>query len=78
MLAFLAPVSSHLGQARKEDRARERVQAFYTQARDQSLAVHALSQRLHPSKLGQLGLAAAVRGLCNELREHHGLEVVPN
>ena len=29
--------------------------------------MHGLSHQLHPSKLEQLGLLAAVRGLCNEL-----------
>jgi signal transduction histidine kinase len=37
--------------------------------------VHTLSHQLHPSKLEQLGLVAAVRGLCQELTLHHGLGV---
>jgi PAS domain S-box-containing protein len=40
-----------------------------------SSAVHDLSHQLHPSKLEHLGLVAAVRGLCKELRQGHGLEV---
>ena len=40
-----------------------------------SSSVHDLSHQLHPSKLEQLGLVAAVRGLCKELKQHHDLEV---
>jgi PAS domain S-box-containing protein len=38
-------------------------------------AVHALSHQLHPAKLEQLGLVAAVQGLCRETAGHHGLDV---
>jgi PAS domain S-box-containing protein len=40
-----------------------------------SSAVHDLSHQLHPSKLEHVGLVAAVKGLCKELRQGHGLEV---
>jgi len=40
-----------------------------------STSVHDLSHRLHPSKLEQLGLVAAVRGLCKELMQSHGLPI---
>ena len=40
-----------------------------------STTVHDLSHQLHPSKLEQLGLVAAIRGLCKELAQHHGLNV---
>ena len=40
-----------------------------------SSTVHDLSHQLHPAKLEQLGLVAAVRGLCQELASHHGLDV---
>ena len=40
-----------------------------------SSAVHDLSHHLHPSKLEQLGLVAAVRGLCGELSQAHGLAI---
>ena len=40
-----------------------------------SSAVHDLSHQLHPTKLEQLGLVAAVRGLCNELGHAHGLGI---
>ena len=37
--------------------------------------MHDLSHQLHPAKLEQLGLVAAVRGLCNELGQAHGLDI---
>ena len=40
-----------------------------------SSVVHGLSTVLHPTKLEQLGLVAAVRGLCNELTRVHGLAI---
>jgi signal transduction histidine kinase len=40
-----------------------------------SSVVHGLSTVLHPSKLEQLGLVAAVRGLCQELARAHGLAI---
>ena len=38
-------------------------------------AVHDLSTELHPSKLEQLGIEAAIRGLCKELPQAHGLTI---
>jgi PAS domain S-box-containing protein len=40
-----------------------------------SSTVHDLSHQLHPSKLEQLGLVAAVRSLCRELTLGHGLAI---
>jgi PAS domain S-box-containing protein len=40
-----------------------------------SSTVHDLSHQLHPSKLEQLGLVAAVRSLCRELTLGHGLPI---
>ncbi len=40
-----------------------------------SSAVHELSHQLHPSKLELLGLVAAVKHLCKELRERYNLIV---
>jgi PAS domain S-box-containing protein len=49
--------------------------AIAARVKELSAAVHALSHQLHPAKLEQLGLVAAVRGLCREFAAHHGLEV---
>jgi PAS domain S-box-containing protein len=43
------------------------IQHLQTKAQEISAEIHRLSYRLHPSKLDHLGLAAAVRSLCQEL-----------
>ncbi|HET6574373.1 MAG TPA: ATP-binding protein [Fimbriiglobus sp.] len=53
----------------------DRIQELSARARDLSSTVHDLSHRLHPSKLEQLGLVAALGGLCRELTQSHSLEV---
>ncbi len=40
-----------------------------------SSAVHDLSHQLHPAKVEQLGLVAALRGLCGGLGPAHGLSI---
>jgi signal transduction histidine kinase len=45
------------------------------QVKQLSSSVHDLSHQLHPSKLEQLGLLAAVRGLCKELTQAQGLPI---
>jgi signal transduction histidine kinase len=37
--------------------------------------VHDLSHELHPSKLGSLGLVAAIEGLCRDISRRHGIVV---
>jgi len=54
---------------------RKRIQALSARVKDLSSTVHDLSHQLHPSKLEHLGLVASVRGLCLEVRQHHGVEV---
>jgi signal transduction histidine kinase len=64
--------------ARRRASAREmieRLRDVSARVRELSSAVHDLSHQLHPSKLEHLGLEAAVRGLCTELGQHHGLTV---
>src|SRR5262249_58467755 len=51
-----------------------RLEALLARVKQLSSTVHDLSHQLHPSKLEQLGLVAAVRGLCRELTRSHGLE----
>jgi PAS domain S-box-containing protein len=68
-LALLAVELEMLGQRPAQDlaaRTRE-VQALATQAKDLASEVHRVCHELHPAKLEQLGLAAAIRGLCQEL-----------
>jgi PAS domain S-box-containing protein len=45
------------------------------QVRQLSSSVHDLSRQLHPTKLEQLGLVAAVGGLCKELGQSHDLRI---
>ncbi len=52
-----------------------RMQALSSRVKQLASTVHDLSRQLHPSKLEQLGLAAAVRGLCKELGGGHGLPI---
>ena len=52
-----------------------RIQELLRQLRQLSSSVHELSHQLHPAKLEQLGLAAAIGGLCHELTHRHGLKI---
>lgn len=46
---------------------RKRVHRLLLQAQEISTDIHRLSYKLHPSKLDHLGLAAAVKSLCDEV-----------
>jgi PAS domain S-box-containing protein len=52
-----------------------RIHELSARVKQLSSSVHGLSHQLHPSKLEQLGLLAAVRGLCLELTQSHGLPI---
>jgi len=52
-----------------------RIQELSARVKQLSSSVHGLSHQLHPSKLEQLGLLAAVRGLCQELTQSHRLPI---
>jgi PAS domain S-box-containing protein len=51
----------------------EQMQDLSAQVKNLSSSVHDLSRQLHPTKLEQLGLVAAVNGLCNEMSQSHAL-----
>ena len=51
----------------KPSSLRKRVHKLQLQAQEISTDIHRLSYRLHPSKLDHLGLAAAIKTLCDEL-----------
>jgi len=76
-LALLAVHLDLLGQGPPESRAQlgERMKEMSDRVKQLSSAVHGLSTLLHPSKLEQLGLVAAVRGLCREMAPAHGLAI---
>jgi PAS domain S-box-containing protein len=52
-----------------------RLETMSSRVKQLSSAVHDLSHQLHPMKLEQLGLEAAIRGFCNDLRRGHHLEI---
>jgi PAS domain S-box-containing protein len=56
-------------------RLRARVAKLSARVKQLSSSIHDLSHQLHPMKLEQLGLVAALRGLCNELSEGHGIAI---
>jgi signal transduction histidine kinase len=52
-----------------------RMQELLAEVKHLSSSVHNLSHQLHPSKLEQLGLVAAIGDLCRELAHNHGLKI---
>jgi signal transduction histidine kinase len=76
-LALLSVELDVLGQRPPESAAKlgDRMRELSARVKQLSSAVHGLSHQLHPSKLEQLGLLAATRGLCRELAEGHRLSI---
>ncbi len=76
-LALLAVKLDLLGQQAPAGNAElaGSIEQLSTQVKQLSSTVHGLSHQLHPSKVEQLGLVAAVRGLCTELTQSHGLVI---
>jgi signal transduction histidine kinase len=52
-----------------------RIHELIAQTKQLSSSVEGLSRQLHPAKLEQLGLVAAIRGVCDEVAHTHGLKV---
>lgn len=63
------------GQPQDPSQLAARLARLSTRTKQLSSSVHDLSHQLHPMKLEQLGFVAAVRGLCKELSEGHGLPI---
>ncbi|HTS70916.1 MAG TPA: PAS domain S-box protein [Terriglobia bacterium] len=76
-LALLAIDLEQLAQRPEATRQEwtQRLQAMWAQTQELTTDIHRLSYQLHPSKLEDLGLVAAVRGYCHELSRQGGLEV---
>ena len=75
-LALLAVELDMLGQQPPASSVvSERMQEFSARVRNLSSGVHRLSHELHPAKLEQLGLVAAVRGFAKELGAAHQMAV---
>ncbi len=53
----------------------ERMHDLSGRVKQLSSEVHELSHQLHPTKLEQLGLVVAIRGLCGELSHAHGVGI---
>lgn len=69
-MALLSIELAQLEQRIKKSRhLRPLIQNLQTKALEISTEIHRLSYRLHPSKLDHLGLAAAVKSLCQEFSE---------
>jgi signal transduction histidine kinase len=67
-MALLSIELEQIGQEVKKPLAvHRRLEDLQSQAREISTDIHQLSYRLHPSKLDHLGLAAAVKSLCQEI-----------
>lgn len=67
-LAVLSIELEQLGQKiEKPSNLRKRFHRLQLQAQEISSDLHRLSYKLHPSKLDHLGLAAAVKSLCDEV-----------
>jgi len=67
-MALLSIELEQLGQAMNGSaRIRRRFENLQNQAQEISSDIHRLSYRLHPSKLDHLGLAAAIKTLCEQL-----------
>lgn len=67
-MAVLSIELEQLGQKLgKPSGLRKRLRDLQLQAQEISSDIHRLSYKLHPSKLDHLGLAAAVKSLCDEL-----------
>ena len=62
--------SPRIGEAERLDRLRQ----LSGRAGEIATGVHQLAHRLHPSKLQMLGLAPALRSVCREITEQHGVE----
>jgi PAS domain S-box-containing protein len=74
-MAILSIELEQLGKTKKPANLDRRLQSLKITAQQISADIHQLSYRLHPSKLDHLGLAAAVKGLCQELSSTGRLQV---
>ena len=76
-LAFLAVELDILGQKPPlaSSDVSKRMYELSAQVRNLSSSVHRISHDLHPAKLEQLGLLAAVRGLCRDFGSAHNIAI---
>jgi PAS domain S-box-containing protein len=74
-MAMLTVELEQLDEINKPTNLGQRLRSVQTHAKEISADIHRLSYKLHPSKLDYLGLAPAVRSLCEEFRLVKSLNV---
>lgn len=74
-MALLSMELEELGQAEGPFDLHRQLESLQTQVREIAADIHRISYRLHPSQLDNLGLAAAVRSLCQDLSAKGKLKV---
>jgi signal transduction histidine kinase len=76
-MALISIELEQLGQSfpDADGQLRSCLEVILKQIVDASRDIHQISHALHPSKLTSLGLVAAVRGLCDDLRSSHELRI---
>lgn len=63
------------GKSNRSEKIHKQVGELTSQVQRLSADVHRISHELHPAKLNQLGLVAALRGFCREVSTAHGFKV---
>jgi PAS domain S-box-containing protein len=74
-MALLSIGLEQLGKVKRHMDLSDRLLSLQSQAQEISADIHRLSYRLHPAKLDHLGLAAAVRSLCQELSDRGEIRI---
>lgn len=74
-MALLSIELEQLGQVKAQDSLHARLDDLQNYAQEISADIHRISYKLHPSKLDHLGLAAAVKSLCQELTTKGGIRI---
>ena len=76
-LAILSIELEQLGLKMPKDRQdlSVSVRTLRVRAQEISSEIHRLSHQLHPTKLDHLGLAAGIKTLCEEVSEHHHIQI---
>ena len=76
-LALLAFEIQRFGQKMSEPEfeSAESIDNLWSQANELSTDLQRLSHQLHPAILDQLGLGPAIKSLCNEISQQHGIQI---
>ncbi|MCM3870677.1 MAG: PAS domain-containing protein, partial [Pyrinomonadaceae bacterium] len=74
-MALLSIELEQIGQVNDLTELHCQLESLQIQAREISADIHRLSYKLHPAKLDHLGLAAAVKSLCQELSAKKSIDV---